>query len=136
MKREYTYSFAKKEIINYIKNSKFDEKTKWYLYNKDYGNDTLELLINTFNIKTDDYFNVMEYTDKIATDYSGANQSNIRKRKVFEYINDLKCSQKQKIVLFSMAGYGTSEFKDSMYTYIQNLNLTQSEKEKIWDSLY
>lgn len=136
LKREYTYSFAKKEIINYIKNSKFDEKTKWYLYNKDYGNDTLELLINTFNIKTDDYFNVMEYTDKIATDYSGANQSNIRKRKVFEYINDLKCSQKQKIVLFSMAGYGTSEFKDSMYTYIQNLNLTQSEKEKIWDSLY
>lgn len=136
LKSEYTSSAAKKEIINYIKNSSFDEKTKWYLYNKDYGSDTSELLVNTFNIKTDDYFNTIEYADKIAKDYPNTKQASIRKRKVFEYINNLKCSQKQKIVLFSRAGYSTSEFKNSMYTYIQNLNLTQAEKETIWKSLY
>lgn len=136
LRQKYTSGFAKKELINYIKNSKFNEKTKWYLYNKDYGNDTFELLVNTFNIKTDDYFNTMEYADKIAGDYPNTKQANIRKRRVFEYINNLKCSQKQKIVLFSKAGYSTSKFKDSMYTYIKDLNLTQAEKEKIWKSLY
>lgn len=136
LRREYTSGFAKKEMVEYIKNSKFDEKTKWYLYNKDYGSDISELLVNTFGIKTDDYFNTMEYANKIAKDYPNTKQANIRKRKVFEYINNLKCSQKQKIVLFSRAGYSTSEFKNSMYTYIKGLKLTQSEKEKIWNSLY
>lgn len=136
LRREYTSGFAKKEMVEYIKNSKFDEKTKWYLYNKDYGSDISELLVNTFGIKTDDYFNTMEYADKIAKDYPNTKQASIRKRKVFEYINNLKCSQKQKIVLFSRAGYSTSEFKNSMYTYIKGLKLTQSEKEKIWNSLY
>lgn len=136
LRREYTSGFAKKEMVEYIKNSKFDEKTKWYLYNKDYGSDISELLVNTFGIKTDDYFNTMEYADKIAKDYPNTKQASIRKRKVFEYINNLKCSQKQKIVLFSRAGYSTSEFKNSMYTYINGLKLTQSEKEKIWNSLY
>ena len=136
LRQEYTSGYAKKEMVNYIKNSNFDEKTKWHLYNKDYGSDSSKLLVNTFNIKTDDYFNTMEYADKISTDYPYKKQANIRKRKVFEYINNLKCSQKQKIVLFSRAGYSTSEFKKSMYTYINNLDLTQSEKEKIWKSLY
>lgn len=136
LRREYTSGFAKKEMVEYIKNSKFDEKTKWYLYNKDYGSDISELLVNTFGIKTDDYFNTMEYADKIAKDYPNTKQASVRKRKVFEYINNLKCSQKQKIVLFSRAGYSTSEFKNSMYTYINGLKLTQSEKEKIWNSLY
>lgn len=136
LRREYTSGFAKKEMVEYIKNSKFDEKTKWYLYNKDYGSDISELLVNTFGIKTDDYFNTMEYADKIAKYYPNTKQASIRKRKVFEYINNLKCSQKQKIVLFSRAGYSTSEFKNSMYTYINGLKLTQSEKEKIWNSLY
>lgn len=136
LRREYTSGFAKKEMVEYIKNSKFDEKTKWYLYNKDYGSDISELLVNTFGIKTDDYFNTMEYADKIAKDYPNTKQASIRKRKVFEYINNLKCSQKQKIVLFSRAGYSTSEFKNSMYTYINGLKLTQAEKEKIWNSLY
>lgn len=136
LRREYTSGFAKKEMVEYIKNSKFDEKTKWYLYNKDYGSDISELLVNTFGIKTDDYFNTMEYVDKIAKDYPNTKQASIRKRKVFEYINNLKCSQKQKIVLFSRAGYSISEFKNSMYTYINGLKLTQSEKEKIWNSLY
>ena len=136
LRRDYTSVFAKKEMIEYIKNSKFDEKTKWYLYNKDYGSDISELLVNTFGIKTDDYFNTMEYADKIAKDYPNTKQASIRKRKVFEYVNNLKCSQKQKIVLFSRAGYSTSEFKNSMYTYINGLKLTQSEKEKIWNSLY
>ena len=136
LRREYTSGFAKKKMVEYIKNSKFDEKTKWYLYNKDYGSDISELLVNTFGIKTDDYFNTMEYADKIAKDYPNTKQASIRKRKVFEYINNLKCSQKQKIVLFSRAGYSTSEFKNSMYTYINGLKLTQSEKEKIWNSLY
>lgn len=136
LKSTYTSSAAKEQLTNYIKNSNFDDKTKWYLYNKDYGSDTQKLLVNTFNLKSTDYFNTMDYAKKISNQYKEKKYSNFRKRKVFEYINNLNCSQKQKIVLFSQAGYSSSTYKNSMYKYINSLDLTKSDKLKIWKSLY
>lgn len=136
IKDDYTPTYAKTKMIEYIKTSKFDEKTKWYLYNKDYGSDSTKLIVNTFNLKTNDYFNTMEYATKIKNMYPHEKQSKIRKQKVFNYINNLNLSQKEKIVLFSQAGYSTKAYKNSMYDYINNLKLTKREKEKIWKSLY
>lgn len=136
LKSTYTSSAAKEQLTNYIKNSNFDDKTKWYLYNKDYGSDTQKLLVNTFNLKSTDYFNTMDYAKKISNQYKEKKYSNFRKKKVFEYINSLNCSQKQKIVLFSQAGYSSSTYKNSMYKYINSLDLTKSDKLKIWKSLY
>lgn len=136
IKDDYTPTYAKTKMIEYIKASKLDEKTKWYLYNKDYGSDSTKLIVNTFNLKTNDYFNTMEYATKIKNMYPHEKQSKIRKQKVFNYINNLNLSQKEKIVLFSQAGYSTKAYKNSMYDYINNLKLTKTEKEKIWKSLY
>lgn len=136
IKDNYTSKGAKGQLTDYIKSSSFNEELKWYLYNKDYGSDTQKLLVNTFNISTNDYFNVMKYADDIANAYQGSNNSKVRKQKIFEYINSLKCSQRQKIVLFAQAGYSNSSSKDAMYNYINNLKLTKSEKEKIWNSIF
>lgn len=133
---DYTSSFAKEKMMDYISNSNLDEKTKWHLYNKDYGSDTTELLVNTFNIKTNDYFNTMKYASKIKSEYSNSKYSKLRKSKVFDYINKLNISQKEKIVLFSQAGYSSSASKQSMYDYINKQNLTKKEKETIWKALY
>lgn len=136
IRKDYTSSYAKIKMIDYIRNSNFDDKTKWYLYNKDYGSDTSKLLVNTFDLKTNDYFNTIQFADKIEKMYPNKKQSKLRKQKVFEYINNLKLSQKQKIVLFAQAGYSTKTYKNSMYNYIKKQNLSVKEKEKIWKALY
>lgn len=133
---DYTSSFAKEKMMDYISNSNLDEKTKWYLYNKDYGSDTTKLLVDTFNIKTNDYFNTMKYASKIKSEYSDSKYSKLRKSKVFDYINKLNIPQKEKIVLFSQAGYSSSTSKQVMYDYINKQNLTKKEKETIWKALY
>jgi hypothetical protein len=133
---EYVSSFAKSKMMDYIQNSNLNENTKWYLYNKDYGSESLELLKNTFSIKTSDYFNVMKYSEKIKNEYSGEKQSKLRKSMIYQYINNLKISAKQKIILFKQAGYTTSVGKASMYDYINNLNLSAIEKQEIWDAIY
>lgn len=133
---EYVSSFAKSKMMDYIQNSNLNENTKWYLYNKDYGSESLELLKNTFSIKTIDYFNVMKYSEKIKNEYSGEKQSKLRKSMIYQYINNLKISAKQKIILFKQAGYTTSVGKASMYDYINNLNLSAIEKQEIWDAIY
>lgn len=133
---EYVSSFAKSKMMDYIQNSNLNENTKWYLYNKDYGSESLELLKNTFSIKTSDYFNVMKYSEKIKNEYSGEKQSKLRKNMIYQYINNLRISAKQKIILFKQAGYTTSVGKASMYDYINNLNLSSIEKQEIWDAIY
>lgn len=133
---EYVSSFAKSKMMDYIQNSNLNENTKWYLYNKDYGSESLELLKNTFSIKTSDYFNVMKYSEKIKNEYSGEKQSKLRKNMIYQYINNLRISAKQKIILFKQAGYTTSVGKASMYDYINNLNLSAIEKQEIWDAIY
>lgn len=133
---EYVSSFAKSKMMDYIQNSNLNENTKWYLYNKDYGSESLELLKNTFSIKTSDYFNVMKYSEKIKNEYSSEKQSKLRKNMIYQYINNLKISAKQKIILFKQAGYTTSVGKASMYDYINNLNLSVIEKQEIWDAIY
>lgn len=133
---EYVSSYAKSKIMDYIQGSNLNEKTKWYLYNKDYGSESLELIKNTFNIKTSDYFNVMKYSEKIKNQYSGEKQSKLRKNMIYQYINKLKISAKQKIILFKQAGYTTSTGKESMYDYINGLNLSAIEKQEIWDAIY
>lgn len=134
--KEYVSGFAKSKMVDYIQNSNLNENTKWYLYNKDYGSESLELLKNTFSIKTSDYFNVMKYAEKIKNEYSGEKQSRLRKNMIYQYINNLKISARQKIVLFKQAGYTTSTGKASMYDYINNLNLSAIEKQEIWDAIY
>lgn len=133
---EYVSGFAKSKMMDYIQNSNLNENTKWYLYNKDYGSESLELLKNTFSIKTSDYFNVMKYSEKIKNEYSGEKQSKLRKNMIYQYINNLRISAKQKIILFKQAGYTTSVGKASMYDYINNLNLSAIEKQEIWDAIY
>ena len=133
---EYVSSFAKSKMMDYIQNSNLNENTKWYLYNKDYGSESLELLKNTFSIKTSDYFNVMKYAEKIKNEYSGEKRSRLRKNMIYQYINNLKISARQKIILFKQAGYTTSTGKASMHDYINNLNLSAIEKQEIWDAIY
>lgn len=133
---EYTSSFAKEKMMDYLQSANYNEKTKWYLYSKDYGSNSLDLIVNNFNIKTTDYFNTIKYANNIKYQYSNKNQSNIRKQKIFDYIDSLKLSAVNKTILFNQVGYSTASSKDSIFNYIDNLKISKNEKTKIWKALY
>ncbi len=131
---DYTSQFSKIKIIDYLQSSKLDDKTKYYLYSKDYSSENEKLLLDTFKIDIDDYFKVIKYQDTINSKYR--NQNKVRKNKMFGYINNMDLNSKQKIVLFKVAGYTNSSTKKAMYTYINGLNISANEKKKIFESLY
>ena len=132
----YTSSVTKDKIMNYLSSSNLDEKTKWYLYSKDYGSDSLKKIVDTFNLKTDDYFNVMKYSNDISYKYQGDKNSSKRKQLVFNYINNLKISNVQKTILFKQAGYSNSSGKKLIFNYIDSMKISKTEKQKLYNSIF
>lgn len=135
-KKENTSIKTKEMIIEYINNSNLDEDTKWYLYSKDYGNDKLNSQVKEFNIKTKDYFNVINYKNFINNKYPGENNSKRRKNEIFSYINNLHLNKTQKIILFNQAGYSNVIGKNTIYNYVNSKTMSKQEKEKLFKELY
>ena len=70
---------------------------------------------------------------KIETEHD----SNLRKKAIRNYINNLDLNKTQKILLEKMAGgYSISNYKSQVYDYIETTDLSQSEKYKIWEKLF
>ena len=85
-----------------------------------------------------DYDTYNEYKDEIAAikqNYSDA-KTEVRKQKVFNYINSLPLNKYQKTMLYKTAGgYSINNYKRDIHDYINSLNLTKQEKETIYDEL-
>lgn len=135
-KEEYTSNYSKTKMMDYLQQSNLDEKTKWYLYNKDYGSENLNMIVNQFNIKSNDYFNVIKFSKQLELKLPGEKNSNKRKNEMFTYINNMKLNSNQKIVLFKQAGYSNKTTKNQIYSYINSLNKNSYEKKKLFEALY
>lgn len=135
-KDTYTSNYARNNMMNYINSLNVSDNTKWYLYNKDYGSDNLSTIVDKFNLKYSDYYNVKKYSEEISTRYSGNKNSSVRKQLVFKYINNLKLNKVQKSVLFKEAGYSDSASKQIVFNYINSMNISKQEKKKLYDSIF
>lgn len=136
LKDIYASAIAKNKIMSYVNNLNTDEKTKWYLYNKDYGDEHIQDVADKFNIKFRDYNNVVNYSNEISIKYKGNNYSSTRKKLVFDYINNLKISKIQKCILYKKVGYNDSTCKEYIFNYIDSMNLSKYEKTKIYNYIY
>ena len=103
-------------------------------------NPTTLLPTKTYGISNGNYYEYETYQkdiSKIKKQYSGTKNQKVRKQKVFEYINNLDGTKTQKIVLFKLlGGYSIKEYKNSLYSAINNLNATAKEKTEIWNTLF
>lgn len=135
-KDTYTSNYSRNNLMNYINSLNVNDDTKWYLYNKDYGSDNLSTVVDKFNLKYSDYYNVKKYSEEISTRYSGNKNSKIRKELVFKYINNLKLNKVQKSILFKEAGYSDSTSKQIVFNYINSMNISKQEKKKLYDSIF
>lgn len=135
-KDTYTSNYSRNNLMNYINSLNVNDDTKWYLYNKDYGSDNLSTVVDKFNLKYSDYYNVKKYSEEISTRYSGNKNSKIRKELVFKYINNLKLNKVQKSILFKEAGYSDSTSKQIVFNYINSMNISKQEKQKLYNSIF
>lgn len=133
---EYTSAYVKEKLTEYITNSNFNNETKWYLYTKDYGNKSDKTLADKFNLKFDEYANVIQYSNYITKKYPGNKYSNVRKKQVFNYINSLKLNSAQKSFLYKKAGYSNTTTKNTIIKYIDSFDISKVEKNELYNYLY
>ena len=116
--KSYTNLKTKELIIDYLVTSNLNDSQKYYLYSKDYAsNDTINLL-NSFNVKADNYLNTMKYVNDVKNSYIGDSYKNYRRNEIYKYINGLNASILEKVILYKQAGYSISNYKSSLYDYI------------------
>lgn len=136
LNNEYTSAYVKEKLTEYITNSNFNNETKWYLYTKDYGNKSDKTLADKFNLKFDEYANVIQYSNYITKKYPGNKYINVRKKQVFNYINSLKLNSAQKSFLYKKAGYSNTTTKNTIIKYIDSFDISKVEKNELYNYLY
>ena len=120
------------DMKEYGKYSSYDE----YKYARDYPE---KYSIITQITDYDTYLKYKEDISDIKKKYKieTEHDSNLRKKEIRNYINNLDLNKTQKILLEKMAGgYSISNYKSQVYDYLETTDLSQSEKYKIWEKLF
>lgn len=147
---DYSYNKAKEEVLG-LPISGYNSLEKWlqnggtvanYYANKEEANFSVDsptkyATLQNMGVKYYDYKDYQEDVNEIKEKYSGTNNAALRKQKVFEYINSLKLSANQKVLLFKMLGnYSIKDFSNQAYQYINSFNISAKEKQEIWNTLF
>ena len=133
---KYSSSNSKNMMIDYLISSNLSDEQKKYFYIKDYSNEENMDVLNTFNINIDNYLNSIKFSNELKDNYSGNSYSDYRKKQTFKYIQSLNAGVLEKVILYRLSGYSISSYKSSIYNYINNLDISQSNKSKLWDQLF
>jgi hypothetical protein len=123
---------TKQQFIDYYSLSRSDT-----FVDNNFSRDDYDISTSYFNIDGSTYTKFANEVSQIKADYdkNGEAIPNSKKRKVFNYINSLPLNQYQKLYLFSISGYSVKQWKNQMYSYINNLNISANEKKALWTSL-
>ena len=78
----------------------------------------------------------MKYINDVKFDSQGDKYKNYRRQLIQNYIQGLNASVLEKAVLYKQAGYSISNYKNAIYSYIDNLPLSAVEKKKLWYQVY
>lgn len=147
----YAYNKAREDVLGIAMSSQYNKVNEWisngntiydyYLnkYEADYSLENPEKYntITKLGVDYNDYLAYQKEVNNIKEEYSGAENSNLRKQKVFEYINSLSYNKNQKTILFNLLGnYSISQSKQALFEYINKQDITKKEKEEIWNYLY
>ena len=101
----------------------------------DYANKNPEKYASITQIT--DYDTYQTYKDELSNIKSQYNNTNDRKKAVYEYINSLPLNQYQKLMLQKLgAGYSIKTYEKDIFNYINGLDLSKEEKENIHKELF
>ncbi len=136
----------KQKITNTIINSGLTDTQKASLYSKYYTSEKVLNNVLNSNIDFNTFAKASLEIEKIKNQYMTNEEmtakqktiiTNDRKKAVQTYIDSLYLDIGQKLIIQKIVGgYGINNNKDYMYGYIGNLNLTNEEKQQLFDSLF
>lgn len=128
------------EKITVLANSNFTDKTKQLIY-ENYiksENDSQYSAVKASEMDITEYlkFKTQEFESDKKEDgtLTGKTVSNSKKTKVVEYLNSMKITGNQRLLLYAMQGYTTtSSQKAQLANYVNGLKLNKQEKLKLYD---
>lgn len=147
----YAYNKARKDVLGMEMSNEYNSVNKWlekggtvaeYYANRDEANYSLKSpsrynTITAFNIDYYDFEKYQKQVSKIKKEYNGTKYQKVRKQAVFAYINSVKATKAQKIVLFKLlGGYSIKEYQNSFYNAINGFKASAREKAEIWNVLF
>ena len=123
---------TKNEFIDYYSLTRHD-----YFSSENYSRDDYDIATQYYNFKSADFIKYVNNLSNIKSDYNANGDviANSKKKKIIAYINGLPLTQIQKIYLYGTAGYSVKQWRGNLYNYINNLKISASEKQKIWENL-
>lgn len=123
---------TKEEFIDYYSLTRHD-----YFSSENYSRDDYDIATQYYNFKSADFIKYVNNLSNIKSDYNANGEviTNSKKKKIIAYINGLPLTQIQKIYLYGTAGYSVKQWRGNLYNYINNLKISASEKQKIWENL-
>lgn len=142
----YNYKFKTedmkkdKEKIGVLVNSNYTSKEKQTLYESyiKSENDTEYPVIKTAGIDITQYlkYKQQEFTSDKKDDgtLTGKTVSKSKQKKVTEYLNSMKITGNQRLLLYAMQGYSTtSSQKKQLANYVQGLSMSKQDKLKLFN---
>lgn len=128
------------EKITVLASSDFTDKTKQVIY-ENYiksENDSQYGAVKASGMNITEYlkFKTQEFESDKKDDgtLTGQSVSNSKKKKIVEYLNSMKITGNQRLLLYAMQGYTTTASqKTQLANYVQGLDLSKKEKLKLYD---
>ena len=122
---------TQQEFIDYYSLSRSD-----YRVMNNYSRDDYDIAVGYYNFASRDFIKYTNDLANIKSDYdaSGNTISGSKKNKIVNYINNLPLTSIQKVFLYAQAGYSVKPYKNQIYAYINSLNISANEKQRIWKS--
>ncbi len=128
------------EKMNVLYRAKYDDNTKKEIYKNSIGkDDSVYQLIEDTNINITEYigYKAQQFVSDKEDDgtITGSSISGSKKKKVYNYIENMNITYSQKLLLKGMQYSLTDSEKNKLANYVRNLNTSNSNKLEIYSKL-
>ena len=135
-----TTDMKDKQKINVLVNSKYNKSDKSIIYENTLGSDdSLYKTIKSTNIDINEYlkYKTQEFTSDKVDDGTekGKSVSGSKKTKVYDYVNKMNITGKQRLVLLGTQYKLTDSERAILANYIKDLGITKNEKLDMYKKL-
>ena len=134
-------TLKQKDKIQILLNSKYSDKEKKAIYENYIKSekDTEYKIMSYTNVDIDEYLKYKQ--QEFESDYkddgttTGKVITNSKKKKVYEYVNSSGMTYEQRLLLLGMQYKLNGQERTTLANYVNNLDITSTEKIKIYEKL-
>lgn len=125
------------KAVHNMLNSGYSDKEIEFFYQREYGSDDAFVWARQSGMDAKTYLQYRENTALVTADKdaNGKSISGTKKKKIFDIINEMPISKREKLILF-MRDYSLSKDQyREIFDYIDSLNLSRDEKLRLAEGL-